>query len=69
LKLFAKDLETNLKSENRKGEKEIKKRIKGPRGTHLARLQNRPMAHFPANPNRYSLSLPSPADGGAHLPD
>jgi hypothetical protein len=30
LKHFAKDLETNLKSENRKGEKKSKKIVKGP---------------------------------------
>jgi hypothetical protein len=47
LKHFAKDLETNLKSEKKwkkkKGKEEIKIE-KGPRGTHLARHQNRPTA-------------------------
>jgi hypothetical protein len=44
LKQFAKDLETNLKSENRKGEKKSKKLVKGPRGTISAQSRKRPEA-------------------------
>jgi hypothetical protein len=46
------------KAEKEKEKEEIKIE-KGPRGTHLARPQNQPMAQLARNPNRYLFpSLP-----------
>jgi hypothetical protein len=58
LKLFAKDLETNLKSENRKEERKEKYEL-DPRGSLSAQPRKEPTAQQETIPNRYpSFSLP-----------
>jgi hypothetical protein len=62
-----KGFDLNHKSE--KGRREKKKiKIEMDPGNPLAQNRNEPMAHSGLKPESV-LSLPSPADGGAHLPD
>jgi hypothetical protein len=64
----AKDTKEIKKTEKKK-KKERNKNIKRTPGNGSAQKENRPTAHFPANPNRYLAISLSPADSGTHWSD
>jgi hypothetical protein len=63
---FAKVFKSKFKANQKRREKEIRKRLKGPGGRIRPATEGSPRPTFPPSPNHYPSSL-SVTDAGSHL--